>query len=77
MINGKTYEEIWNNILQIHHGFIGKFLEVNEMVYEDEASTNQRNQAITKLLESSEKIDFDPSETYYIYTRQYATNINV
>ena len=52
-------------------------MEVNEIVYEDEAATNQRNKTIAKLLDSYEKIDFDQPETYYIYTRQYATNINV
>jgi len=25
LINRKIYEEIWNNILQIHHGFIVNF----------------------------------------------------
>lgn len=77
LVNGKTYEEKWNNILQIHSDFAGRDLEVNEIVYKSEAANNQRNQAIAKLLDSYERIYFDPSETIDLYTKQCAINVNV
>ena len=50
MVKGKTYEEKWNAIIGIHNDMAGRPLKVNQPVYESEAATNQRNQAIAHLL---------------------------
>lgn len=41
LVNGKTYDEKWNNIIRIHNDFVGRELERNRNVYESEAATNK------------------------------------
>lgn len=76
LIKGKTYEEKWKTILQVHSDFAGRQLGVNEPVYKSEAATNQRNQAIAQLLLAYERMYFDPKESTDIYTKQCAINVN-
>lgn len=68
---GSTPEEKWE---WIHHGlsaFAGRPLECDDQVLRSEARTNQRNQAIARLLESYDRLQ-DPLETVDVYTRQCA-----
>src|SRR5262245_53644609 len=50
MISGATPDEIWGKIIGIHSDCAGRQLAVNQEVYESEAATNQRNQAISMLM---------------------------
>ncbi|KAA9332629.1 glutaminase A [Adhaeribacter soli] len=76
MVKGNTYEEKWNTILQTHNDFAGRQLSVNDPVYKSEAATNQHNQALASLMNSFERMYFDPAKSVDIYTKQCAININ-
>lgn len=62
----------WSFIVDGLSRFAGRRLELDEVVYESEAATNQRNQAIARLLESYGRIERDPLEVVDVYTRQCA-----
>lgn len=55
--------------------FAGRELEVDEVVYRSEAAANQRNKGIASLLQSFERIYFDPLEATDLYTRQCALQV--
>jgi glutaminase len=76
LIKGNTYEEKWTNILTTHSDFAARQLDVNEPVYQSEAATNQRNQAIAQLLFAYDRMYFDPKQATDIYTKQCAINVN-
>ena len=76
LISGKSKEEKWQSIISTFQQFAGNDLEVNQPVYKSESETNQRNQAIAKLLESYGKIYASPVETVDLYTRQCAVNVS-
>lgn len=76
LIKGGTAEEKWNNIINAYSEFAGRQLTVNQPVYESEAATNQRNQALSWLLFAYERMYFDPVKTTDIYTKACAINVN-
>jgi glutaminase len=76
MIKGSNYEEKWNTIMQIHNDFAGRQLAVNDPVYKSEAATNQHNQALASLMNSFERMYFDPAQSVDIYTKQCAIKVN-
>jgi glutaminase len=76
LVSGNTYGEKWDNILSTFSKFAGRDLDVNQVVYESEAATNQRNRAIAQLLDAYGRIYYDPMETTDIYTKQCAINVN-
>lgn len=76
LVKGDSYDEIFNKILETQEAFAGAELEVDEVIYESEAATNQRNQAIAMLLNSWGRFYADPLETTDIYTRQCAVSVN-
>ncbi|MBK0404688.1 glutaminase A [Adhaeribacter sp. BT258] len=76
MIKGKDYNEKWNTIMQVHNDFAGRQLAVNDPVYKSEAATNQHNQALASLMNSFERMYFDPPQSVDIYTKQCAINVN-
>jgi len=70
LVPGATFEEKWARIIDGLSAFAGRRLEVDDEVYASEAATNQRNQAIARLLQSYGSILADPLETTDVYTRQ-------
>ena len=57
----------------LHEGlsrFAGRPLALDIAVYESEAATNQRNQAIARLLQSYGRMAFDPLQATDVYTKQ-------
>lgn len=76
MVKGKNADEIWNKIINVHSAFAGRPLEVNQEVYKSESETNQRNQAIGKLMEAYEIIKTNPEQATDLYTRQCSINVN-
>src|SRR5688572_4035646 len=76
LIKGKSSEEKWNTIMQVHNDFAGRQLAVNDPVYKSEAATNQHNQALASLLNSFERMYFDGPQSVDIYTKQCAINVN-
>ena len=75
LVRGATYEEKWARIIQIHSDLAGRQLEVNKPVYDSEAATNQRNQAIAHLLFAYERMYWDPVKSTDLYTKQCAINV--
>jgi glutaminase len=76
MVAGDSYDEIWGSILSYYGDFAGRELTVLEDVYESEAATNQRNQAIAQLMYAYGRIDKEPLQANDIYTRQCSVGIN-
>lgn len=76
LIKGSTAEDKWNNIISKYSEFAGRQLTVNQPVYESEAATNQRNQALSWLLFAYDRMYFDPVKTTDIYTKACAINVN-
>jgi len=76
MVSGNTREEIWNKILNYYNAFAGRELSVNQEVFESEAATNQRNQAIAELMYAYGRIKDNPDQATDIYTEQCSVNVN-
>ena len=76
MVAGGSREEIWNKILSYYNDFAGRKLAVNREVFESEAATNQRNQAIGRLMYAYGHIKENPDQATDIYTEQCSVSVN-
>ncbi len=76
MVAGDSREAIWNRILNYYSDFAGRQLSVNQEVYESEAATNQRNQAIASLMHAYGHIEENPAQATDIYTEQCSVSVN-
>jgi glutaminase len=76
MVKGGSRAEIWNKILGYYSDFAGRQLAVNQEVFKSEADTNQRNQAIAKLMYAYGHIKDNPDQATDIYTEQCAVSVN-
>jgi glutaminase len=76
MISGATPDEIWGKIIAWYSDFAGRSLAVNQEVYDSEAATNQRNQAIAMLMYAYGHIKDKPLQACDIYTKQCSVNVN-
>jgi glutaminase len=76
LVKGSTAEDKWTNIINAFSDFAGRTLTVNQPVYESEAATNQRNQALAWLLLAYDRMYFDPVKSTDVYTKQCAVNVN-
>ncbi len=75
LVEGKTGEEKWARILAIHEAFAGRKLSLDQEVYRSESETNERNQAIAKLMHAYGRLYFDPAVATDIYTRQCSISV--
>jgi len=73
---GDTAEAKWQFIREGLSRFAGRELEMDEVVYRSEAAANQRNAGIAALLDSHQRIYFDPFEATDVYTRQCAIKVS-
>ena len=76
MVPGNNRDEIWQRILSYHSDFAGRPLTVDQEVFESEAATNQRNQAIGRLMLAYGFITEEPDRATDIYTEQCAISVN-
>ena len=76
MVQGENGDAQWANIINTYSDFAGRDLTVLEDVYESEAATNQRNQAISMLMYAYGHIKENPLEATDIYTRQCSVGVN-
>ncbi|WP_293933115.1 glutaminase A [Iodobacter sp.] len=76
MVKGETYDEIWGKISGFYSDFAGRPLKVLNDVYQSEAESNQRNQAIGRLMYAYGKIKSNPDRATDIYTRQCSVGVN-
>jgi glutaminase len=70
LVPGATGSEKWQFVLDGLSAFAGRPLTMDEEVYASERDTNLRNQGIAHLLESYERLYFDPDVATDVYTRQ-------
>ncbi len=75
LVPGASAEEQWKLIRSGMSQFAGRSLELDGAVYHSEMVSNQRNQAIARLLESYGQIDRDPPEVVDVYTRQCSLRV--
>jgi glutaminase len=76
MVSGRSRDEIWQKILSFYSDFAGRPLTVDQEVYESEAATNQRNQAIGYLMLAYGFIKEEPARATDIYTEQCSVAVN-
>jgi len=76
MVSGASYDEIWGKIASFYNDFAGRPLKVLQDVYESEAATNQRNQAIAMLMFAYGHIKDNPLRACDIYTKQCSVGVN-
>jgi glutaminase len=76
LIPGSTADDQWEAVRQGLSRFAGRPLELDPIVYESEAATNQRNRAIARLLESYGRITLDPLMAVDVYTKQCALRVS-
>jgi glutaminase len=72
---GATADAKWRFIQQGLSAFAGRELMLNGEVYQSEAAANRRNQGIANLLQSYNRIYFDPIQATDIYTKQCSLNV--
>ena len=76
MLRGSTADEVWSNIMSTLDAFAGRKLSVNQEVYQSEAATNQRNQAIAALMFAYGHIKGSWAQATDLYTKQCSVNVN-
>ena len=76
LVPGATADAKWDFIHEVLSRFAGRPLALNEEVYASATETNFRNQSIARLLQSFERIYFDPAEATDLYTRQCSLNVS-
>ncbi len=76
MVPGATPDEIWAKIIGVHNDCAGRELKVLQDVYDSEAATNQRNQAIGMLMYAYGYIKDKPLQAVDIYTKQCSIGVN-
>lgn len=72
---GDTAEAKWAFLRAGLSRFAGRDLEIDEAVYQSESAANQRNTGIASLLQSYDRIYFDPLQATDVYTRQCALRV--
>jgi glutaminase len=75
LVPGTTVEEKWEHIRDGLSRFAGRTLELNEEMYASASATNHRNQGIARLLQSYNRLYFDPVATTDLYTRQCSLSV--
>ena len=72
---GATAEAKWHFIHEGLSRFAGRTLAFNSEVYQSEAANNQRNEGVANLLQSYNRIYFDPLLATDVYTKQCSLNV--
>lgn len=75
LVKAKNSDQRWKIIKSNMDDFAGHKLEFNEVVYDSEVNDNLRNQAISKILDSSGYMYSDPLEATTVYTKQCSVNV--
>src|SRR4051794_8995219 len=70
LVPGTTADDKWKFICDGLSRFAGRDLMIDEAVYRSESDSNQRNEGIAHLLDSYDRVYFDPDEATDVYTRQ-------
>ncbi|WP_439133961.1 glutaminase A [Pseudomaricurvus sp.] len=76
MVKGGDGKAVWDSILNYYSDFAGRQLSVLDDIYQSEAATNQRNQALAMLMKAYGHIEGNALEATDIYTRQCSVGVN-
>ncbi|MBK3516550.1 glutaminase A [Carboxylicivirga marina] len=76
LLDGESEKEKWEEILAFYSACAGNELTILNDVYESEAATNGRNQAIARLLQAYGVMYNDPEEAVDLYTKQCSVGAN-
>lgn len=76
LIEGTSEVAKWEDILSFYSECAGRKLFIMQDVYESEAATNDRNQAIARLLAAYGRMYDEPARAVDLYTRQCSVGIN-
>jgi glutaminase len=76
MVKGSSRGEIWGSIANFYNAAAGRELTVLKDVYDSEAATNQRNQAIGMLMYAYGYIKDNPLQAVDVYTEQCSVGVN-
>jgi glutaminase len=76
LVPGATIDDKWQFIHRGLSRFAGRTLSLNEEVYASASLTNHRNQGIARLLQSFDRIYFDPAQATDLYTKQCSLNVS-
>ncbi|WP_221932424.1 glutaminase A [Carboxylicivirga sp. M1479] len=75
LLKGESESQKWKDILAYYSACAGSELFIIQDVYESEAATNGRNQAIARLLDAYGVMYDDPEDAVDLYTRQCSVGI--
>lgn len=75
LLNAKSSDDRWNQIISTYNLFAGRELAVNNEVYQSESDTNAHNRGISWLLKNSGNMYTDPDQACDVYTRQCSVAI--
>ena len=76
MVKGSSRGDVWGSISNFYNAAAGRQLTVLKDVYDSEAATNQRNQAIGMLMYAYGYIKDNPLQAVDIYTEQCSVGVN-
>ncbi len=76
LVPGDTVDAKWAFVLDGLSGFAGRPLQIDEAVFESEMASNRRNQGIAHLLDSYDRMYFDPDGATEVYTRQCSLGVS-
>jgi glutaminase len=76
LVPGATTDAKWRFIHDGLSRFAGRKLSLNAEVYASATQTNYRNQSIARLLQSYDRIYFDPAQATDLYTKQCSLNVS-
>lgn len=75
LVPGESADAKWEYLRDGLSRFAGRELELDEAVYASESAANQRNRGVAHLLESYDRMYFDPDEATDVYTRQCSVRV--
>ena len=76
LVQAKSEEDRWNQVLDNIEGFAGEKLPVLEEVYQSEYETAWGNRGIANLLFNWGRLYSEPEEALRVYTRQCSIGVN-
>lgn len=77
LIEGADADARFARVLDLLSGFAGRELEVDESVFDSEATTGHRNRALAHLMFHAEALVGDVDDALEVYTRQCAVSVDV
>jgi glutaminase len=75
LVPGATIDKNWRLIHDGLSRFAGRALELKDEVYASASASNDRNQAVARLIGNYDRLYFDPVATTELYTRRSSLDV--